>query len=237
MTSGSFRTAALDHTTAEPGGLRGLLRALPVLAGAAPDFDPAAAPPGPVALFAQWLAIAVDRGVREPHAMTVATVSPDGQPDARVLILKDVDAAGWHFGASSASQKGADLAARPAAALTFYWPELVRQVRVRGPVVADPPSVSAADFRARSAGSRAMVLTGRQSQPLQAAADLDRAVDRARRELAADPGLVPDEWISWAVRPDRVEFWQGDPERRHQRLRYEPDPARPGGWTRALLWP
>jgi pyridoxamine 5'-phosphate oxidase len=219
------------------GGLRELLRGLPVLAGEAPPFDPAAAPPDPVTLFAQWLAAAVELGVREPHAMTVSTVDRSGQPDARVLILKDADAAGWHFAVSSVSQKGADLAACPAAALTFHWPELVRQVRVRGPVAADPPAVSAADFRARSDGSRAMALTRRQSQPLGAAAELDEALDKARLDLDADPDLVPEEWVSYAVRPRRVEFWQGDPERRHQRLLYEADPDRPGGWSTALLWP
>jgi pyridoxamine 5'-phosphate oxidase len=215
------------------GGLRELLRGLPVLAGEAPPFDPAEAPPDPVTLFAQWLAAAVRHGVREPHAMTVATVDRSGQPDARVLILKDADAAGWHFAVSTVSQKGADLAACPAAALTFHWPALVRQVRVRGPVAADPPAVSAADFRARPAGSRAMALTRRQSQPLAAAAELDKA----RLELDADPALVPEEWVSYAVRPRRVEFWPGDPGRRHQRLLYEADPDRPGRWSTALLWP
>jgi pyridoxamine 5'-phosphate oxidase len=220
-----------------PGGLRALLRGLPVLEGAAPAFDPAAAPADPVSLFAQWLAEAVRRGVREPHAMTLATVDRDGQPDARVLILKDADPAGWHFAVSAVSPKGTDLAACPAAALTFYWPELVRQVRVRGPVAADPPEVSAADFRARSDGSRAMALTLRQSRALGRAGELDEALDRARQELAADPGLVPAQWVSYAVRARRVEFWQGDQKRRHQRLRYEADPRHPGGWTRGQLWP
>jgi pyridoxamine 5'-phosphate oxidase len=228
-------------TADEGAGLRALLRGLPVLAGAAPAFDPAAAPADPVTLFAQWLAQAVRRGVPEPHAMTVATVDQAGEPDARVLILKDIDAAGWHFAVSSISPKGAELAARPAAALTFHWPELVRQVRVRGPVAADPPEVSAADFRARSAGSRAMALTRRQSQPLPSAAALDReldhALDQARKELDADPDLVPDEWVSCAVRARTVEFWQGDPGRRHQRLRYEADPEQAGRWTLAALWP
>jgi pyridoxamine 5'-phosphate oxidase len=102
---------------------------------------------------------------------------------------------------------------------------------------AAPPPASAADFRARSAASRAMALTRRQSQPLGTTAELDAALDEAGRELAADPGLVPGEWVSYAVRPVRVEFWPGDPGRRHQRLRYEADPARPGCWTSAVLWP
>lgn len=215
--------------------MREVLRGLPVLKGAAPPFDPSAAPDGPVELFAEWLDTAVRAGVTEPHAMTVSTVDAVGRPDARVLILKDVDAAGWHFAISTVSRKGADLAAHPVAALTFYWPALVRQVRVRGAVVADPAAVSRADFLARPAGSRAMALTRRQSQPFADTAELDRALEKGHHDLDLDPELVPDEWASRAVRPDSVEFWQGDPDRRHQRLRY--DRAAGGGWTRTALWP
>jgi pyridoxamine 5'-phosphate oxidase len=137
--------------------LRSTLRALPVLSGTAPEFDPAQCPDDPTALFAEWFRAAIQAGVAEPHAMTLSTVGADGHPDARVLILKDVDDAGWHFAVSSASKKGADLSSNPVAALTFYWPQLVRQVRLRGAVIADPPDVTAADFLARSDGARAGV--------------------------------------------------------------------------------
>jgi pyridoxamine 5'-phosphate oxidase len=215
--------------------VRDMLRGLPVLRGTALPFDPSSAPADPVDLFTAWLDAAVRLGVTEPHAMTLSTVDADGVPDARVLILKDVDAAGWHFAISTVSRKGADLAAHPMAALTFYWPALVRQVRVRGAVVADPPAVSRADFLARPAGSRAMALTRRQSQPFADPAELDRALEKAHHDLDLEPDLVPDEWVSYAVRPYSVEFWQGDPGRRHQRLRY----ARTDGdvWSHATLWP
>lgn len=216
------------------GRVRELLRDLPVLQGDSPAFDPAAAPDDPVELFVEWLTGAVRAGVREPHAMTVSTVGPSGVPDGRVLILKDVDSDGWHFAISSVSRKGTDLAAHPIAALTFYWPELVRQVRVSGPVLADPPAVSAADFLARSDGSRAMALTRRQSQPFADPAELDAALEKSRLALEADPMLVPDEWVSYAVRATRVEFWQGSRERRHQRLLYE---STDGAWSRTRLWP
>ncbi|HEX7827285.1 MAG TPA: pyridoxal 5'-phosphate synthase [Mycobacterium sp.] len=214
--------------------MRAVLRSLPVLTGDAPAFDPHQSPDDPVAIFVEWFGAAVSAGVSEPHAMTLSTVDAAGTPDARVLILKDVDAAGWHFAVSATSKKGADLAANPAAALTFYWPQLVRQVRVRGAVVADPETVASADFLARSAGARAMVLVRKQSEPFSDGDDLDRALAGPRAELDANPGLVPKDWVSYAVAPERVEFWQGDPERRHQRLLYSRSDT---GWTKSLLWP
>ncbi len=219
-----------------PGGLRALLRGLPVLTGCAPEFDPQRAPADPVELFTRWLLHAVDSDVAEPHAMTVSTVSTaaGSRPSARVLILKDVDAEGWHFAVSSASRKGAELARNPAVALTFYWPALGRQVRVEGIAQADPPQLAAEDFLARSQGARAMALTGRQSEPYCDPAEISEALAKARLELERSPALVPDEWVSYAVRADRVEFWQADAARRHRRLRYERDGA---GWSSTLLWP
>jgi pyridoxamine 5'-phosphate oxidase len=207
---------------------------LAVLQGASPVFDTASAPEDPADLFIEWMLTAVRAGVPEPHAMTVSTVDASGAPNARTLILKDVDAAGWHFAISTASRKGAELTLKPSAALTFYWSASVRQVRVRGHVVPDSRDLSRADFLARSTGSRAMALTRQQSEPLADPADLERALEKAHRELQVDPTTVPDEWVSYAVQPASVEFWQGDPERRHQRLNYVRDGQQ---WTRTILWP
>lgn len=214
-----------------------MLRGLPVLVGAAPDFDPARTPDDPVELFVQWLRHAIDSGVTEPHAMTLSTVGVTAagpRPSARVLILKDVDAAGWHFAISSASRKGAELDRNPAVALTFYWAMLGRQIRVDGTVRADPAQVTADDFLARSEGARAMVLTGRQSESYRDPAEISEALAKAQRELQESPGLVPPEWTSYSVRADTVEFWQSDPDRRHRRLRYERDQT---SWSQTLLWP
>lgn len=214
--------------------LRDALRALPVLKGSAPFFDPLDAPPDPTTLFGEWLRLAIHSGVAEPHAMTLSTVDAHGRPSARILILKDIDTAGWHFAVHAASRKGRELAATPFAALTFYWPELVRQVRVSGPVVRDSPEVAAADFLARPAGSREMALTGRQSTPYTERAEVDAALERARQQVDSSPDHAPAEWVSYAVRPDEVEFWQGDPTRRHLRLRYRYINET---WSTDLLWP
>lgn len=216
----------------EVDGGRAFLRSLPVLTGAAPESDADA--PEPVALFAIWLQHAVNAGVPEPHAMTISTVDPQGMPRARVLILKAVDNAGWHFAVNAVSQKGHDLEANPVAALTFYWPSLVRQVRVTGPVVRDGTAYSAADFLARPLGSRAMALTRRQSQPLTDLLELETEFHKAQSQLERDPGLVPDEWVSYAVRPVEVEFWQGAADRRHVRLAYR---RIDDEWEISRLWP
>lgn len=214
--------------------VRHYLRGLPVFAGELPTFDPADAPEQPETLFVDWLVAAVDAGVREPHAMTLSTIGVDGAPSARVLILKNVDAAGWQFAVHAASPKGRDLARSPAAALTFYWPALARQIRVRGTVRPEAADRSAADFLARPVGSRAEASLGRQSQTLTDRDTLDLAVKQAQAEITADPGFVVPEWTLYTLTAGTVEFWQGDKQRRHTRLRY----ARSGDtWTRDLLWP
>jgi pyridoxamine 5'-phosphate oxidase len=220
-------------TWADDGG-RAYLRSLPVLTGRGPRFDPDSAPPGPVELFGSWLRAAVEAGVLEPHAMTISTVDAQGLPRARVLILKAVDDAGWHFAVNTVSQKGRDLAANPVAALTFYWPSVVRQVRVTGPVVSDGAGYSATDFLARPLGSRAMALTRRQSQPLTDPGELDTEIAMAKVQLDRDPALVPEEWVSYAVQPTEVEFWQGAKDRRHARLVYRRVDS---GWEMGRLWP
>lgn len=162
------------------------------------------------------------------------TVDAQGFPQARVLILKAVDVQGWHFAVNSVSQKGHDLEANPAAALTFYWPSLVRQVRIGGIVVSDGAEASADDFLARPMESRAMALTLRQSQPLADDAELAAEIDKAYRRLTEDPGLVPDEWISYSVQAHHVEFWEGTSDRRHRRLHYRRNGKL---WDRTRLWP
>ncbi|QKW19056.1 pyridoxamine 5'-phosphate oxidase [Kitasatospora sp. NA04385] len=214
--------------------LRQYLRGLAVFAGELPDFDPDAAPERPETLFVDWLTAAVDAGVREPHVMTLSTVGADGAPSARALLLKNVDRNGWQFAAGAASPKGRDLAANPVAALSCYWPQQARQVRITGRVVPEPPESSAADFLARPSGSRAEALVGRQSHPLHDLRELERATEQARDRIEREPGLVVPEWTLYTLRARQVEFWQADRHRRHTRLRYE---RRGEDWTRGRLWP
>ncbi|GAB1814373.1 pyridoxine/pyridoxamine 5'-phosphate oxidase [Mycobacterium sp. MUNTM1] len=214
--------------------MREFLRSLPVFAGVIPDFDTSALPDEPVELFAQWLRDAVDEGVVEPHVMTLSTSDETGAPDARVLILKDLDEHGWWFATNSESAKGVQLATQPKAALTFYWPTVARQIRVRGSVVTGPVQLSAADFRSRSTGARAVALASKESQPLVNQAACAEAVAEAERQLVADPTLVAPSWQVYALVANTVEFWQADKDRMHMRVQYR---CRDELWTRTLLWP
>ncbi|MEV4461016.1 pyridoxal 5'-phosphate synthase [Microbispora sp. NPDC049633] len=215
--------------------IRDLLRGLPVFDTELPGFDVDAAPADPVELFVEWLTSAVEAGVREPHAMALATADAGGRPSSRVLICKDLDADGtWYFATGAGSRKGRELAATPYAALSFYWPEQGRQIRVRGAAVPADAGRGAADFLARSPGARADALTGRQSQVLDDPSDLEAALRAAHARIEADPEVVAPEWTVYGVRADDVEFWQADRDRRHTRLRYT---RADGAWTRHRLWP
>ncbi len=199
-----------------------------------PPFDPERAPGTPVDLFAAWFAEAVAAGEREPHTMTLATADEEGLPDARIVMLHGADATGWSFATHATSRKGRHLAARPYAALTFYWPRLGRQVRVRGPVTSAPSGESRADLHARSTGALAAALTGRQSEPLSSPQEL-AAVSRAAWEQAqADPTAESPTWTLYRLHPQEVEFFQGEERRRHVRLVYVRDGDH---WSRQLLWP
>lgn len=218
----------------DPAEFRHLLRGLPVFAAPLPTLDPDEAGDDPRGLFIRWIEEAIAAGVREPHAMSLATVDGNGRPNARVLIVKDVtpDEA-WRFAGSRVASKGDELAACPAAAATFYWPTLGRQVRLRGPVREAGREASTADFLARGAGARAESLAGRQSQTLDPA-EVAPTLAAAEALLRDDPGRVADHWRVWEIVADEVEFFQGDADRRHTRLVFSRDG---GGWSRRLLWP
>jgi pyridoxamine 5'-phosphate oxidase len=214
--------------------LRDKLRALDALAGPLLKFNIHKTLDSPIDQFAQWLETAIDAGVPEPHAMSLSTVDEHGSPDTRVLLLKDLDGDGWHFGASSNSPKGRQIRRCSAVALTFYWPVLGRQVRIRGRAMDRGRERSAEDFLARSLGSRATALAGRQSEILNDPAELAREIEGQRQRLAVQPTLIDSAWTAYVVKPIEVEFWQGSSDRRHQRLSYIHDGS---GWTKQLLRP
>ncbi|GGS29226.1 pyridoxal 5'-phosphate synthase [Streptomyces griseoviridis] len=201
-----------------------------------PPFDPATAPAEPLPLFTRWFAEAVAAGEPEPHTMSLATADPAGAPDARIVMLHGADADGWSFATHSGSRKGTQLAARPYAALVFYWPRLGRQVRVRGPVTTAPPAEAQADLHARSTGALAAALTGRQSEPLPSLTTLADASATAWAQARRAPDTPAPTWTLYRLLPHEAEFFQGHPRRRHVRLTYRRT-GEDGGWERGLLWP
>ncbi len=214
---------------------RDRLRALTVFSGQVPTFDTDAAPADPSELLTEWLGFALDAGVSQPHAMTIATVSAEGEPSARTLLLKDVTPEGLWFATLSSSPKGQDLEAHPRAALLLYWREQGRQIRVVGDVEPGSRELARIDFLKRHPNARAIAAGGQQSQPLPATeAEYEAAVGAARERIDADPQYVPDEGQAYLVRPVEFEFWQAARERDQLRLRYR---LGVDGWTRDLLWP
>ncbi|MEU3731167.1 pyridoxal 5'-phosphate synthase [Streptomyces sp. NPDC033538] len=200
-----------------------------------PPFDPATAPGDPLALFTRWFADAVAAGQREPHTVSLATSDAQGLPDVRIVMLHGADADGWSFATHADSRKGRHLAARPYAALVFYWPALGRQVRLRGPVTVAPADQAQSDLHARSTGALAAALTGRQSADLSSPDELARASEEAWERAGREPETPVPSWTLYRLVPDEVEFFQGDARRRHVRLAYRR--AEDGGWGTRSLWP
>lgn len=191
--------------------------------------------PDPIVQFERWLAEALAApNLPEPTAMVVATVSSQGQPSSRMVLLKGVDEQGFRFFTNTESRKGTDLAANPRCALLFPWHGLERQVRIEGTAERLPEAQVAAYFASRPRGSQLGAWASQQSRPVAGREALDDAWAAAD---AAYPGEVPvpPYWSGYLVRPRSFEFWQGRPGRMHDRVSYRPAPG--GGWTLGRLAP
>ncbi|WP_137988745.1 pyridoxine/pyridoxamine 5'-phosphate oxidase [Streptomyces vilmorinianum] len=210
------------------------LRSLRVWDTELPVFDPRTAPADPLPLFHDWFVAAARAGQIEPHTMSLATVDEDGRPDVRTVMLHDADERGWHFASHATSAKGRQLAARPDAALHFYWPAQGRQVRVRGRVTTGTPEEAYADLHARTTGALASALVGRQSEVLGSREELAASSAVAWERASTDPDAHAKTWTLYVLEPAEVEFFQGDEQRRHVRLRYRRETTT---WVRELLWP
>jgi pyridoxamine 5'-phosphate oxidase len=189
--------------------------------------------PDPFAMFQRWYHDAMTAAIYEPNAMVVATVSADGRPSSRLVLLKGFSPEGWVFFTNLGSRKGVELLANPQVALLFPWHPLERQVRVDGTAVELGRDEVAAYFRTRPRGSQLGAHASHQSHEVASREELDdawKAADAAYPEEVP----VPDEWGGFRVEPDAVEFWQGRPGRMHDRIVYRRDGGR---WSTHRLAP
>jgi pyridoxamine 5'-phosphate oxidase len=175
----------------------------------------------PIVLFARWMREAQLAELKEPNAMTLATSTAQGRPSGRIVLLKEVSEFGFVFYTNYTSRKGQEIKTNPFVALTFYWAELERQVRVEGTVETVSREKSEAYFRTRPKGSRLGALVSRQSEKLPSRAPLEaKLLDLEKQYADTDDIPPPDYWGGYRVVPEAIEFWQGRTNRLHDRLLY-----------------
>ena len=198
------------------------------------ELDEAQAGSEPLQQFEQWFQAALDAGVPEPNAMTLATVGPEGRPSTRIVLIKDYDARGLVWYTNYDSRKGRELAAHPWAALQFHWVELERVVRIEGRVERVAEAESDAYYASRPLDSRLGAWASPQSQPITSRAVLVSNAAKAAAQHGLNPPRPPH-WGGFRLDPDRWEFWQGRKSRLHDRLVYQREPD--GRWQRQRLAP
>jgi pyridoxamine 5'-phosphate oxidase len=201
-----------------------------------PALTKSAVDPNPIRQFERWFADANATGMSEQDAvsMALATADGDGQPSARIVLLKNFDDEGFVFYTNYNSRKAQELAENARACLLFYWSPLWRQVRIEGEVEKVSESESDEYFHSRALGSKLGAWASDQSQPVESREQLEQRFEEFNWKFA-DNVPRPPHWGGYRVKPEMIEFWQGRENRLHDRLRYT---LRPGGtWNIERLAP
>ncbi len=188
----------------------------------------------PISQFARWFEDAKTAGLVDHTAMTVATVSPEGKPAARILLLKDFDENGFVFYTNYESRKGQELCHNSHASLLFFWDKLARQIRIEGTTEKVSAAESDEYFAIRPRESQLGAWTSAQSQVLSSRAEFEAKLQAITEKYAGQTVPRPPHWGGYRLKPELVEFWQGRASRLHDRLLYR---AQGAGWHLERLSP
>ena len=176
--------------------------------------------PDPIKQFANWFTTAIETGIGDVNAMSLATAGQDAKPSVRIVLLKSFDEDGFVFFTNYESEKGKQLEANPYAALGFYWIELDRQIRISGKVDKTSRKESQTYFHSRPVGSQLSAWASRQSAVLDGRRVLDARMEEMNERFADKRVPLPPHWGGYRLKPDNMEFWQGRSNRLHDRFRY-----------------
>ncbi len=174
----------------------------------------------PISQFANWFSQALDSGLYEPNAMTLATSTHDGKPSARILLMKGFSHEGFTFYTNYLSRKGKEIAKNPVVALVFYWGELERQVRIEGTIEKVSKEESERYFHSRPKGSQIGAMASPQSQPIESRDIIENSLQQLEAKYHDTEVPKPAYWGGYIVKPQTIEFWQGRTNRLHDRIEY-----------------